>query len=226
MKIVISLGGSVLVPDKPDLEYMKDFAEFLNSQENEIHVVVGGGKRARNYISDAKRGNASETECDYYGIKATRENAALLAKAVGSKASQDIPKSFIDAREMMNSGKIVIMGGTHPGHSTDGVAAMLADYIKADMLIKISDVDGIYDKDPDKFKDAKLLKKIDIKELIEMACKESQGAGKYALIDLLAAKTIERSGLKTVFVSRDLNNLRKVVNGRDFVGTTIEGDHS
>lgn len=225
MKIVISIGGSVLVPEEIDLSYAKYLGELVKhlSVKHQLALVTGGGRLARKYIETARKFGAAEISCDLIGITATALNARLLSAILGKKATIEPPTTFKEALDEMSFGKIVVMGGTYPAHSTDAVAALLAEYIGANLLINASNVDGIYDKDPHKNKDAKLYKKIRIEELIELIKSNPASAGEYELIDILAAKIIQRSKIKTIFLNgRDLDNLRNAIEGKKFVGTIIE----
>ncbi len=227
MKVVISVGGSILVPEDMDITYMMDLANLANELANKhrIAIVTGGGRTARNYIESARKFGASEILCDLIGISATRLNARLLSAAIGKKANLEPPGEFMAAREVMDSRRIVVMGGTHPGHSTDAVSALLAEYIEADLLVNASDVDGIYDKDPENYRNAKRYERIPIDKLVDMVKSYSLGAGRYELVDILAAKIIQRSRIKTIFVNgRDLGNLRNAIEGKRFTGTVIEND--
>jgi uridylate kinase len=226
MKIVISLGGSVMVPDEIDKEYVKKFALLARelAKKHELAIVTGGGRTARKYIEPAREYRATEYFCDRVGISATRMNAMLLSSAIGPQASIDPPRDQVEAAKEMDSKKIVVMGGTEPGHSTDAVAALLAECVKADLFINASDIDGVYDSDPKKNRDAKRLEKISAGDLLDMVKNKAMGAGKYELVDMLAVKIVQRSKIKTIFLSgRDLENMRNAIDGKKFVGTTIEG---
>lgn len=225
MKVVVSLGGSIIAPNTLDLDFISKFSKLANklAKKHELAIVTGGGRTARNYIEPAREFGASEIFCDLIGIDATRLNARLLSAAIGDKANLEPPKDFIGAVKAQNFGKIIVMGGTHPGQSTDAVAALLSEYIKADLLINATDVDGIYNKDPREFKNAKMLNRMTVEQLVEMVKSQSLGAGKYKLMDLLAAKVIQRSRIRCVFVNgRNLENLEALIEGRKFVGTVIE----
>ncbi|MFH0860977.1 MAG: UMP kinase [Candidatus Altiarchaeota archaeon] len=223
MKIVFSVGGSIVAPDNVDNAFVKQLASFLAglSESNQVAVVVGGGAPARREIKKAKDKGLSEAECDYIGILATRENAKALAAALGENANRKIPETIADAAKLFGK-KILVMGGTEPGHSTDAVAALIADWAKADLLINATNVDGIYDKDPKKNKDARLLKSVKIDSLLQMIVSESVGAGKYALMDLTSVKIVQRSKIRTAVLNgRDLGNVSALVSGKDFRGTTV-----
>ena len=115
---------------------------------------------------------------------------------------------------------IVVAGGLHPGQSTNGTAALIAEKINADQFINATDVDGIYDYDPNKNKKAKLFKQIEIKNLKKMLIHEDSVAGGYDLMDIVALKIIERSKIKTRVIRSDIKNLEKAIKGQ-ITGTEI-----
>ena len=92
---------------------------------------------------------------------------------------------------------ITIMGGTSPGQSTDAVAALMAEYIDADLFINATNVDGVYDKNPKEHKDAKLYKELSSEALIRLLSENSAKAGKYELMDFVAAQIVHRSKIRT-----------------------------
>ena len=205
MKIVVAIGGSILLKEY-DCKKFQEYSEILKSlaSEHEIFVVVGGGKPAREYIGVVRELGAGEAQCDDIGIEVTRINAKLLLSALG------------DA-----TGKIIVMGGTEPAHSTDAVSAILAEYIHADKLINLTSVDGMYDKDPNKYEDAKLIKEITASEMIEFISGKDTKAGTYEFFDMTAIQMIKRSSLETVIANGyDSENLIKAINGEE-VGTKV-----
>ncbi len=204
---------------------IKEYADVfkkIKDEGHEIAIVVGGGKTAREYISIARELKANNSFCDEIGIMATRMNAMILISALGDYSIKKVPTSFEEAELILNLGKIPVMGGTHPGHTTDAVSASLAEFINADLLVIGTNVDGVYNKDPNKYKDAKKFDKISAKQLVDLALSFSLEAGSSSVIDLLAAKIIERSKLKVIVVKgtpEELLNVSKgIVNG-----TIIEG---
>ncbi len=222
MKIVFSLGGSIICPDEINVDYLYKFSKFLKeiSENNKIYVVVGGGRTARRYVEASKKFNTNQFFCDIIGIYATRLNACLLISSLTDVPY--IPFESIEEASKSNE-KIVVMGGTHPMHTTDGVAAMLAENIKADLFINLTNVDYVYDKDPKKYKDAKKYEKMSYDELIEILNKSEMDASANNILDLVAAKTIKRSHIKTYIINgNNIENLRKAINGEKFVGTVIE----
>ncbi len=224
MKIVISLGGSVIVPDEINTEYFKRFADFAKEihKKHEVAIVTGGGRLARKYIEPARRFGANEAFCDFIGIEATRLNSILMIAAIGDDANPEPVEDFEKAKNSIYSNKIVVMGGTHPGHSTDAVSAILAEYINADLLINATNVNGIYDKDPKKHRNAVMYKRLSADQLIDIVKSHSLDAGNYKLIDILAAKIIQRSKIRTIFLNgNNLENIRNAIAGKKFTGTVI-----
>ncbi len=224
MILVLALGGSVVVPaDDVDEIYVKEFSKLVKdlSGRHKLGIVIGGGKTARNAVEAARAAGKNEAECDYAGIDASRANAKAVAKIMGLKQAT-IPENFKEARTILEKKGIVIMGGTEPGHSTDAVAAILAEYCNADMILNLTNVDGVYDRDPRKFREAKLFKELPVKTLEQIVLGISQHAGKYELMDLVAVKIIQRSGVKCIALNgRNLKNIANAIMGKNFVGTVI-----
>ncbi len=223
MKIVFSFGGSILAPDKIDDELVNKVADFLKSllADHMVAVVVGGGAPARRRIKPVRESGASEAECDYEGILASRENASALANALGDSAVKLIPESVKEAVDYFTSDRILVMGGTEPGHSTDAVAALLAEWLDG-VFINASNVDAVYDKNPKDYSDAKPLVKINIDDLTELLSGEGVRAGEYALLDPMALKLMKRSKIKSYMVDgRDLDNIKACIDGKEFTGTEI-----
>ncbi len=223
MKIVVSVGGSVLARElRP--ERFKSYAEALKeiSKMHALSIVTGGGRAARDYIGAARELEADESVCDLIGIEITRLNARLLIAALGEAAYHEPPLNYIEAKNASMSGKIVVMGGVVPGQTTDAVSALLAEYTHADLLINATSIDGVYTSDPKKNKDAVKFETMTPKQLIEIAIKTEMVAGANSPIDILAAKIIERSNIRTIILSgEDPQNIVDAVSGK-YRGTVIE----
>ena len=161
-----------------------------------------------------------ESTLDELGIEISRLNAKLLIYALKGKAYPHPPTTLKESQQAVESGLIVVAGGLHPGQSTNGTAALIAEKINADQFINATDVDGIYDSDPNKNKKAKLFKQIEIKNLKKMLIHEDSVAGGYDLMDIVALKIIERSKIKTRVIRSDIKNLEKAIKGQ-ITGTEI-----
>jgi uridylate kinase len=224
MIAVISLGGSVLMGKGFDVERMGEYVKVIEklAKEHKIFVVVGGGKIARSYIEVARKLGASEAFCDYIGIEVTRLNATLFSLAFRNTPKK-IPRDFKEAYELSMSHNIVVMGGTFPGHTTDATAALLAEFVNADILLNATSIDGVYSADPKENPDAVRFEKLSPRELVKIVSAGNTKAGSSYAIDLLAAKIIERSGIKTIVFLGKPENIEKALR-RDVrdIGTVIE----
>lgn len=224
MKIVVTVGGSIIIKDS-NYKKFKNYADVLKNMNNEhdLFVVVGGGKPAREYIGIARDLEVSEAACDDIGIDVTRLNAKLLIMALGEDAYPKVAKNFHEAMEFSVSGKIVVMGGTEPAHSTDAVGSILAEFVHADLLINATSVDGLYNKDPNKHEDAKMFEKITPTEMMSILNTNETKAGTYEFFDTTAIQIIKRSKIKTRIVNGEYaENLQKAVSSE--IGTTIIPD--
>ncbi len=223
--LVISIGGSILLPEKDDLEYLKSLAELLkgSSKEYNLYLVVGGGRIARDYIQWGRELEADEATLDELGIQTSRLNARLLIIALGKNTYPVPATDFNEAITAGNHYPIVTMGGTHPGHTTDAVAAMLAERLRAERLINATAVDGVYTADPRKEPEAEKLDELSYQELIDIVSKGEGGAGPNVVFDPLAAKIIKRARITTYIVDgRDLEDFKKAIEDKKFSGTVIE----
>ncbi len=223
MIVVISVGGSVLMSDF-NSSRVKDFAAEIEklATEHQVFVVVGGGKVAREYIKLVRELGGDETSCDYVGIDVTRMNATVLASGIKG-ASRKIPHDLKDAYEYSLNHSVVIMGGTFPGHTTDAVAALLAEYVNADIFLNATSVDGVYTADPWKDDGASRFEKISTRDLVEIVSQAEANAGSSTVLDLLAAKIIDRSKIKTVVFLGKPENIKKALKGEiEGIGTVIE----
>ena len=228
MKLVISLGGS-LITKNFTAEKIKSYAKALqtiSTTADKLVVVAGGGKLSRNYIEIIKDIGIDQEHQDKIAIQATHLNARMIAMALNHTeqgiANSTIPKTEKDIETMLNKHKILVCGGTIPGQSTDNVSAKIAKNIKADLLINASNIDGVYDSDPNKNKNAKKHETLTYNELIEIVSKNEQSPGKYALFDKQAAQIIKDQKIKTIIINgNDSGELIKATNGTHS-GTTIQ----
>jgi len=219
-RIVIKLSGRIFSMD--NVKMLKDYASFLVkiSKICQPVIIAGGGNIARHYITHARSSGADESTLDELGIEISRLNAKLLIYALKNKAYSHPPTTLQEVRHAVDDGLIVVTGGLHPGQSTNGTAALIAEKINAEQFLNATDVDGVYDRDPNKFKNAKKFKRIELKNLKNMLIHEDSIAGGYDLMDIVALKIIERSKIKTRILKADIKTLEKAIKGAD-VGTEI-----
>ncbi|CAI49227.1 uridylate kinase [Natronomonas pharaonis DSM 2160] len=223
MRIIVSIGGSVLAPDLEAgrVEAHADAIDSLVADGHEVAAVVGGGDVARQYIDSARDLGATEYDLDALGIDVTRLNARLLVTALNSSAIPEPAESHEDARASMRRGEVAVMGGTVPGHTTDAVAAMLAEMVEADLLIYATSVPGVFSADPNEDPSAERFDRLEASKLVDVISSIETTAGSNAPVDLLAAKVIERSGLRAIVLDGTApERIADAVDG-DPVGTEV-----
>lgn len=220
---VISLGGSLIVPESGKINYsfLKNFLKIIEKElkkGSKFIIITGGGKTARDYILGAnKTVKLKNADSDSLGIVCTRLNARLLKVLLGDKAYKDIIE---DPRKVIKTNKIILAGGFKPGQSTDAVATQLAVAYNVKKIINLSNIDYIYSKDP-KLKGAKKLKELNWSRLLKITG-EKWVPGKNVPFDPVASKIAKKNKMELAFISgKSLKNLEKYLNGESFVGSVV-----
>lgn len=229
-KIVISLGGSLIVPeDGIDIKFLINFNNFIRKQlvdykNRQFFFVVGGGTTARKY-RDAGRDivghELTPDDLDWLGIHSTRLNAQLVRTIFKEIAHPHIIKHYEIIRKVTEP--VVVAAGWKPGWSTDYCAALLAEDYDVKTIINLSNISQVYDKDPNKFSDAKPFSKMKWEKLREIVG-DKWLPGMNAPFDPVAAKKSQELGVKAIVLNGgNLENFANYLNGKEFVGTVIEG---
>lgn len=218
---VISVGGSLIVPDKVDYDFLVKLRNIINKlkKKYKIVIVTGGGKTARNYIEPLRKaGFSNEVQC-LLGIKTTKLNAMLVSNFL--KANKLVPDSIIEIKHLLRRYNLVVCGsiGFKPEMTSDGDSADIARHLNAEM-INMTNVDGLFTRDPRKFKNAKFIPEISFKDFLKIANKIKFKAGQHFVLDRSAAVIIDKYKIKTVIL-KGFNNLEKCINGDKFRGTII-----
>ncbi len=224
-KVVISIGGSVLVPGEDDVRFIDSLASLLIglSKKYRLYVVVGGGKPARYYIDTGRGLGGKERDLDAFGIVLTRLNARLLLTALGKGAYPRVPRNQDEAVKAGRTYPIVVMGGVRPGTTTDGVAAILAEKCGASRLVNATNVAGVFTDDPREVPTARRIDRMKFQSLLKITGDEHTAAGPRGIFDPQGAKVMLRLGIPLYVVDgRDLENLRNAVEDQPFVGTRVE----
>ena len=221
-RIAIKLSGSIFSEERNE-DTIKKYAEMLTDISIDVQpiVIAGGGKIARHYINLARCLGSDEASLDIMGIEVSRLNAKLLITALGEQAYSQVPKNLDEVTIAAESGKIVIVGGLHPGQSTNATSALIAEKVRATRFLNATDVDGIYDLDPNTNGNAKLLNEITVSECMEILKDGSSMAGTYDLMDIVALKVIERSKIPTRVLRSDITNIKNAIIGAYHIGTEI-----
>jgi uridylate kinase len=222
-RIVIRIGGSV-VASPVDTKLLSKYAELIKQiklQGHEIAVILGGGRLAREFIGIAKDLNLESAAQDRIAISISRLYAQLFMEKLGELGCGKVATTLDEAAECFSQGKIVVMGGLKPGHTTDTVGALVAERLAADLLIKGTDQEGVYTKDPRKFPDAVKLDQMSFDDLLQvLECKEHK-VGIHQVIDSMAIDILKRNHVKViVFNGTKPENLLLAVDGKQ-IGTVI-----
>ncbi|MCX6718170.1 MAG: UMP kinase [Candidatus Staskawiczbacteria bacterium] len=227
--IIISLGGSLVVPDNIDLGFLKSFKHTLQKYIGngpstgsgfKFFIIVGGGKVARNYQNALLEFGGQSKDRDWIGINITRLNAEVIKQMFVGNA---YPKVITDPNIKVKTNKDVIVGaGWKPGWSTDYDAVLIAKNHNVKTIINLSNIDYVYDKDPNQFPDAKALKEIDWKSF-ERIVGDKWNPGLSMPFDPRASKLASKLKLKVVIINgKNLDRLEDCLNNKPFVGTIIQ----
>jgi uridylate kinase len=226
MVTVISLGGSIVAPDGVDVPYLKDFhsliGEFLERDEKRRFIlVVGGGGPARAWQNAYREiaPSVKNEEADWIGVMATRLNAQLIKAIMGDWCTQEI---IIDPTKIDPFvGRILVAAGWKPGFSSDYDAVLLAERFQAETVINLSNIAQVYTDDPRKNPKAKPIDAISWEDFRALVGDEWI-PGKNVPFDPVASRHAAKLGLRVICTAgKDLPNLRKLLSGESFLGTTI-----
>ncbi len=213
-----------MVPNEIDTNFLKNFKKLITDLTKKGYrfvLVVGGGKTCRKYLEALKAvGEPTSNEMDWLGIHSTWLNAKLIQLMFGKLAHTKIisnPNKRVIFKE-----KILVAGGWEPGRSTDDDAVRLARQYGAKRIINLSNIDHVYNKDPRKFKSAKIIKNMTWLEF------NSQFSGPWkpganTPFDPTAAKLARDSKMEIIIANgKNLNNLRKILENKPSQGTVIK----
>ncbi|OIO81057.1 hypothetical protein AUJ84_01805 [Candidatus Pacearchaeota archaeon CG1_02_32_132] len=225
-KIVLSLGGSIIIPKEVDYKFLNKFKETLrkNYGKYQFVVVCGGGIIARKYITALKKQGKSLKEQSLAGIRATRMNALFMTQFFGKEANETLPKDMKEVRSNLKQNKVVFCGALRyaDNETSDGTAAKLAHFLKAD-FVNLSNVSGLYSANPKTHKNAKFIPKITWDDFEKRALKIKYKPGQHFVLDQKAAVIIKEHKIKTYLIGPDMSNMLKILKSDSFHGTLIYG---
>jgi len=223
--IVISLGGSLIIPEKINFKFLDNFKKTLRKhyKTHKFVVVCGGGTIARKYITMLKGEGKSKLELSQAGIRATRMNAMFLMQFFGhNEANDTLPRDMKEVKANLNKNNVVFCGALRyaADSTSDGTSAKLAQFLKTD-FINMTNVRGLYTANPLTNKNAKFIPYESWKNFEKRANKIKFHAGQHFILDQNAAVMIKKHKIKTYILGEDLRNLDKVLKGNKFTGTLI-----
>ena len=225
--IVISVGGSLIVPDQIDVTFLKKLKDFIiNETTNNgrrFIIIAGGGKTARRYQEAAAEVCELKSEdLDWLGLHATKLNGQLLRTIFYDLAYPVIVTNPDDILDVPVDKSLVIAAGYRPGASTDLRAIQIADRVKAHRVINLSNTDYVYTANPNTNPTAEKIETInwsDFRKLIP----EKWDPGLSSPFDPVAAKEAEELGIEVAQINGShLEYLLKYLNGEEFIGTKIQ----
>ncbi len=223
-QIIISLGGSIIVPDQIDVEFLNSFISLVREYTDKgykFFIITGGGKVSRNYNDSLKQiTKPTDEELDWLGISATRLNAEFVKIAFGGLAYKDI---ILDPDSTPNTDKpIVVGGGWKPGNSSDLAAVRVAKNTGSTKIINLSNIDYVYDSDPKNNPNAKKIESISWGDY-RSSISTKWDPGMSSPFDPIASKEAEEYGMEVVIMNgKNTENLRGYLEGRVFKGTIIK----
>ncbi|MBP5402162.1 MAG: UMP kinase [Treponema sp.] len=231
---VLSVGGSIVVPEKPDTEFLNKFISMTTSWLNEdknrrLILVVGGGGPARVYqnayrdvlSSVGSATGADNSEADWIGIMATRLNAQLLKASFGKLCPN--PVVYNPTEDIKFEGQVLVAAGWKPGFSTDTDAVYLAENFDADTVVNLSNIEKVYTDDPRKNPDATPIDNISWADFRKMVGDEWV-PGKNCPFDPIASKKAQEMNLTVICAAgKNIENIKNILDAKDYVGTTIKG---
>jgi uridylate kinase len=221
--IIISLGGSLIIPDEVDSSFLREFIgtikEYVKNGYKFV-IITGGGRLCRRYqhaFEDIE--DTSNEQLDWLGIHSTRFNAEFVRLLFGDLAHNEI---ILNPNIIPETDKPIILGGGwKPGWSTDYDAVIIAKILESEKVINLSNIDYAYDKDPKQYPDAKPIKNISWEDFRAFFPKEWD-PGLNAPFDPIAAKEAEELGVEVAIMNgKNIDNFKKYLDGGEFVGTVI-----
>ena len=227
-KIVISVGGSLVVPQTGvDTDFVSKLNRFVRDQlakhpNRQFFLVIGGGLTARHYRDAAKTvvgHDLTPEDMDWLGIHATRMNAQLIRTVFQDIAHQNVVRNYDIIRKPTEG--VVVAAGWKPGWSTDFCSVLVCEDYGVKRVINMSNVTQVYDKDPKVNNDAKPIERISWSEFRALIG-DTWTPGLHAPFDPVAAKKAQELEISVAVVGRDFDNVENYIEGKDFLGTVIE----
>ncbi len=227
-KIVMSIGGSLIVPNGGiDTQFLKKLNDFIRKQlashpDRQFFLIIGGGGTARHYI-DAGRAvieKLTDEDVDWLGIHSTRLNAHLVRTIFHDIAHPHIIEHYEIIRKATEP--VVVASGWKPGWSTDFCAVMICEDYDVHTILNLSNVQQVYTADPRQDPKATPIDNMTWDEFRALVGNEWH-PGMNAPFDPIASKKAQELGVKVLVLNGgDFANVEKALEGKPFVGTTIE----
>ncbi|VVB84098.1 Uridylate kinase [uncultured archaeon] len=225
--IVLSLGGSLIIPEEVNIKYLKEFKKVIlkHTGKYKFIVVCGGGSIARKYISALEESGVNERFQSFSGISATRMNARFMNYLFNLNPEQGIPHTMRLLKKYIRKEDVVFCGALEykPNQTSDSTAAEIARKFKA-IFVNLTNIAGLYDKNPAEYKNAKFIPKISWEDFNKMANKLKFKPGQHFVLDQSASRIIMHNKIKTYIIGKDMVQFDNLLKNKKFKGTAIGGD--
>jgi uridylate kinase len=222
--IVISLGGSLIIPDEINTNFLKEFKKTIlnNTKKNKFIIVCGGGSIARRYISALREAGINEKLQSFSGISTTRMNARFMSYFFNVNQEYGVPHSMRILRKYLKKQDVIFCGALEykPNQTSDSTSAQIAKRFRT-IFINLTDVQGLHDKNPKEFKDAKFIPIISWKNFDKMANKLKFKPGQHFVLDQTASRIIMKDKITTYILGKSMSQLNNLLKNKKFKGTII-----
>ena len=221
--IIISLGGSLIVPEEIDIDFLKSFKALILehvAKGKKFVIITGGGKVNRKYNNAAKElTNPSDEDLDWIGIAALKLNAEFLRVILAEYANKKVVDNLSNKFSFEKS--VVVGSAYEPGKSSDWDAVEAAKTVGAKKIINLSNTDYVYDSNPKINPNAKKIEQISWAEYRKIIPKEWTSKLD-SPFDPIASSVAEEEGITVITMNgKIIDNLNKCLNGEKFIGTII-----
>jgi uridylate kinase len=222
--VVLSLGGSLIIPNDINTKYLKEFKKIILKHINKYKfiVVCGGGSIARKYIASLREEKINEKFQSLSGISATRMNARFMNYFFNINPEYGIPHTMKILKKYVKKQDVIFCGALEykPNQTSDSTAAQIAKKFRT-IFINLTNVPGLHDKNPIEHKDAKFIPKISWKDFDKMASKIKFKPGQHFVLDQGASKIIMKNRITTYILGKNTNHLDNFLKNKRFKGTII-----
>ncbi|MFH1787573.1 MAG: hypothetical protein ABH811_02175 [archaeon] len=225
--IVISLGGSLIIPENIDVKFLREFRKVIlsNTKKYKFVIVCGGGTTARKYIGGLENENIKNKKVlqSFLGIAATRLNSRFMTYFFGEKANSKTLETSRSIKRYLKKHDVAFLYTDlkyESDKTSDSTSAEIARDLRAD-FINLTNVEGLYNKNPKKYKNAKFIPKISWSNFYKIANKIKYHPGQHFVLDQMASKIILENKVKTCIIGKNLKQLDNFLKGKKFKGTVI-----
>lgn len=221
--IIISLGGSLIVPEDIDIDFLASFKKLIVehvAKGKRFVITTGGGKTNKRYNEAAKKlADPSNDDLDWIGIAALKLNAELVRVMFAEWANVKVVDNL--SKEFSFEKSIIIGSAFEPGKSSDWDAVEAAKMVGAKKIINLSNTDYVYDSDPKINPNAKKIENISWAEYRTLIPKE-WNPRMNSPFDPIASTIAEEEKMTVITMNgKNISNLANCLNGEKFTGSVI-----